>query len=236
MTAAPSPAPGQGSGKGEVDFDLDLDLDLGGDLAPAPGGGLDLDLDLGQAAAPAAAADTSPSRSDDRSLDFDLNLEPSGATPPAFATSGMGELRELDLPAPAPAPASPTPSRPQPLDEPRFEPSTRAVPLDLVPSSPPLRQPLEFKLDDISLDLDETPLADRVVPTVMNEDLVFDLPDQPSEFMAQSDDPLIRKIDLADEFRQIGDDEGARELLREVLSQAEGEVKARAQKLLDDLA
>ena len=44
-----------------------------------------------------------------------------------------------------------------------------------------------------------------------------------------------RKIELAEEFQQIGDDEGARELLREVLAQGEGEVKARAQALLDRL-
>ena len=43
------------------------------------------------------------------------------------------------------------------------------------------------------------------------------------------------KIELADEFRRIGDHEGARELLEEVVSKAEGPLKARAQTMLDAL-
>ena len=48
-------------------------------------------------------------------------------------------------------------------------------------------------------------------------------------------DPLVRKIELADEFRRIGDIEGARDLLEEVAGKAEGALKLRAQTLLDEL-
>lgn len=67
--------------------------------------------------------------------------------------------------------------------------------------------------------------------------LAFELPDAPAEAveMGADGDPLVRKIELAEEFQQIGDDEGARELLREVIAQSEGELKAQAQALLDRL-
>ena len=49
-------------------------------------------------------------------------------------------------------------------------------------------------------------------------------------------DPLTRKLELAEEFRQIGDKEGARDLLDEVVAKASGPLKVRAQSLLDGLA
>jgi pilus assembly protein FimV len=49
-------------------------------------------------------------------------------------------------------------------------------------------------------------------------------------------DPLARKLELAEEFRQIGDVEGARDLLEEVIAKAEGGLKSKAQAMLDGLA
>jgi pilus assembly protein FimV len=48
-------------------------------------------------------------------------------------------------------------------------------------------------------------------------------------------DPLQRQLELADEFRQIGDTEGAREVLQELLQRASGPLKARAQAMLNEL-
>ena len=48
-------------------------------------------------------------------------------------------------------------------------------------------------------------------------------------------DPLSRKLELAEEFRQIGDRDGARDLLREVLAKASGATHSKAQGMLDDL-
>ncbi len=50
-----------------------------------------------------------------------------------------------------------------------------------------------------------------------------------------ADSPLARKLELAEEFRQIGDMEGARDLLEEVVSKAEGALKAKAQGMLEKL-
>jgi pilus assembly protein FimV len=49
-------------------------------------------------------------------------------------------------------------------------------------------------------------------------------------------DPLARKLELAEEFRQIGDIEGARDLLEEVVAKAEGTLKHKAQGMLDGLS
>jgi pilus assembly protein FimV len=57
------------------------------------------------------------------------------------------------------------------------------------------------------------------------------LPDAPSG----DGDPLARKLELAEEFRQIGDIEGARDLLEEVLATADGALQAKAQGMLDAL-
>jgi pilus assembly protein FimV len=49
-------------------------------------------------------------------------------------------------------------------------------------------------------------------------------------------DPLARKLELAEEFRHIGDLEGARDLLEEVVAKADGALRTKAQAMLDDLA
>lgn len=51
-----------------------------------------------------------------------------------------------------------------------------------------------------------------------------------------NNDPLARKLELAEEFRQIGDLEGARDLLEEVLAKGSGALQAKAQGMLDKLA
>jgi pilus assembly protein FimV len=48
-------------------------------------------------------------------------------------------------------------------------------------------------------------------------------------------DPLSRKLELAEEFRQIGDTEGARDLLEEVMAKADGALRTKAKAMLDAL-
>jgi pilus assembly protein FimV len=65
----------------------------------------------------------------------------------------------------------------------------------------------------------------------------FTLPAQPSVHGGLDEaDPLARKLELAEEFRQIGDTEGARDLLEEVVAKAGGALKSKAQGMLDSLA
>jgi pilus assembly protein FimV len=86
-------------------------------------------------------------------------------------------------------------------------------------------------------------------PVTAPTDLDFDLgePTQPGEtdpdhladaLQALGDDdgdPLVRQLELADEFRQIGDTEGAREVLQELIQRASGSLRDRAQAMLNDL-
>ena len=97
-----------------------------------------------------------------------------------------------------------------------------------------MSQPMEFDLSGISLDLDR-PAEPASDPGLDSEsgfaDLDLSLPDGDG-----AADPLARKLELAEAFSQIGDVEGARELLNEVITGSEGAMKAKARAMLADLA
>jgi pilus assembly protein FimV len=92
-------------------------------------------------------------------------------------------------------------------------------------------------LPDLNL-LDEAPSASMH----SGETSMLDLGDfgteapAPAQDGGNGDSPLARKLELAEEFRQIGDLEGARDLLEEVVSKADGPLKAKAQSMLEKLA
>jgi pilus assembly protein FimV len=87
---------------------------------------------------------------------------------------------------------------------------------------------IDFDFGDLSLDLDKS----APVPDEHHESV---LPDLDMGSAHADSEAMARKIELADEFRRIGDHEGARELLEEVVSKADGALKARAQTMLDAL-
>jgi pilus assembly protein FimV len=109
--------------------------------------------------------------------------------------------------------------------------------LDLSTASSPLsgagadaaRQPLAedmpgaiaFDLGSLSLDL-EDPLP-AVSPEAEEADI-------------DEGDPLATKLSLAEEFSSIGDEDGARALAEEVLEEATGALRAKAQKFLASLS
>jgi pilus assembly protein FimV len=111
---------------------------------------------------------------------------------------------------------------------------------------------LEFDLHDLpQFDAPAAPAAPAKASTLDLADISFDLDTAPSmpghltstdtmsAFDAGEDDgsdPLARKLELAEEFNQIGDYEGARDLLQEVIENADGALKAKAQAMLDSLA
>ena len=164
--------------------------------------------------------------------------------PPAPDSGDLGLDLDLDLGGPSTAPGG--------LDSTQTLPPSAKLPdndmteLDFSPSRAPARpqpQPQpeahSFDLSDISLDLDlptEAPLAKPAVsaPAPLGRESglgAIDLPPLDDEH----GDPLSRKLELAEEFRQIGDTDGARDLLQEVVAKASGTVKTRAQSMLADL-
>ena len=52
---------------------------------------------------------------------------------------------------------------------------------------------------------------------------------------ADGDSPLATKLALAEEFNAIGDADGARSLAEEVVAEASGDLKSRAQRLLAEI-
>ncbi len=117
-------------------------------------------------------------------------------------------------------------------------PSARADP----PGAPPpptgtISRPMEFDLSSITLDLDVPPpraSSAKAEPSKPRDSGFSDL-----ELRLDSDDgdgdPIARKLELAEAFSQIGDVEGARELLEEVIANAEGSVRAKAESILGSL-
>ncbi len=93
---------------------------------------------------------------------------------------------------------------------------------------------LDFDLGELTLDDDKAGASSRPSPLGADDDFAASLPS--FELSDDDADPLARKLELAEEFRQIGDMEGARDLLEEVLASAEGALKSKAQGMLNSLS
>jgi pilus assembly protein FimV len=104
-----------------------------------------------------------------------------------------------------------------------------AMPLTTSTSSAPLETaPMEFDLGDLTLDL-----GAPAKPAALPPEAALAAADIGVE--AAADDPLATKLALAQEFNAIGDTDGARTLVEEVVAESSGALKARAQRMLADL-
>jgi pilus assembly protein FimV len=189
-----------------VDLDLDLDFSLGDEPEPVP--------------APASAA-------------RQFTPEPTVAMQ-AQATQPMPSL-DMDFGGSNATVALPSVPEPVNLSTPDMNLSGSS--LNFTPEPAPAKAPpppapapvapdagmIEFDLGALSLDLGpttESPVNDTGA----------------AKLETGGDDPLATKLALAEEFRAIGDDDGARALVQEVVDQASGATKAKAQKLLAELS
>ncbi|WP_395401298.1 FimV/HubP family polar landmark protein [Pseudoduganella sp. UC29_106] len=217
--AAPAAEPVQASNDvPDLAFDLDFDA------APAKAAAADTDLTAVPELAPLpeaepVAAAAAPSLADDLGMDFNLDL-PGEVKPAAEAEAkavdadplaGL-DLMDFTLPgSPAPAvPADETPLSasdfaPADFDLPDTEPA-------LAPAAPALAEAApEFDLSGIDLDLG----TELVKPQAEVE-------------MSALHMEMDTKLDLAIAYQEIGDKEGARELLDEVIRGGSDEQIARA--------
>lgn len=211
------------------DLDLDLDLDLPDDalsdapaVAPAPAGGF-----AAAAAAAAAAGNARQAAADDEPPTLRPGLDvpdlPS-ATPPA-AWSGSAPAATPVVP---PAPLAPNLGFPS-ADDLTMAPSG---PMPLT-SAPADTGPMDFDLGDLSLDL-TAPSKPMAAPAAAATPMpALELPDAAAE--PSQDDPLATKLALAEEFNAIGDTDGARTLVEEVVAESSGALKIRAQRMLAEL-
>jgi pilus assembly protein FimV len=172
------------------------------------------------AAVPAAAAATVAAATSAHGLDLDLDNPEVGAPTAPLPLEATQPFR----------PSGEAPDSTGPLDF-----SLPQVPELQVKAAPRPAEPSVFDLSDISLDLDmpvDAPVAGEATTgagALSNEVGSLKLNE------GGDDDPMSRKLELAEEFRQIGDNDGARDLLQEVVAKSSGAIKSRAQSMLADL-
>jgi pilus assembly protein FimV len=190
---------------------------------PAPAGvaDLDLDLDFSIDETPVAAAPENKTRSNE--VTPDASELDTGAVP---LDLDFG----LDTQAIKPFPVQPIAGKIEPARDalPELVANTAATgnssggqPAQTSSARPDLGM-LEFDLGSLSLDLEE-PAKPATAPATA----------APSA--GEQEDPLATKLALAQEFRSIGDDDGARALIEEVISEASGDMKIAAQRALSQL-
>ena len=168
------------------------------------------------------------------SVDFDLDLSFFTADQPPQATIPASPVLPTVAAAaarsePSPAINTPlTPSSESVLDNKVSEQPAVSTPLQASTATKPLPAlyatashdsgMLEFDLGSLSLDLDASAV------------------ESPTTSLMPVDDPLEIKLALAQEFSAVGDHDGARSLADEVVAQAEGPLKLRAQAFVRELA
>jgi len=162
-------------------------------------------------------------------LDLDLELElpggklappsPAETTTPFGTSAGLSGDSTLDLSLP-------------PAGEQKTVPVARSKPAPADDGS------LDFDLESSFGEEKTVALPKAKSPEPALDFGEFSIGGQPLEppTVADGTDPLSRKLELAEEFRQIGDLEGARDLLEEVVAKADGALQAKAQGMLDKLA
>jgi pilus assembly protein FimV len=170
---------------------------------------LDLDLDFLQ---------NGPAATDAPSTLPPDTVQPPAASFPEINSSAdhFDPVSSLTVPA-----ALDLPDAPADMDALDFD--IELVPTAELEAAPPASHGNEipFDMGSLSLDLEETPA-----------------PASPAEPEEEPDagDPLATKLSLAEEFNSIGDEDGARALAEEVLAEATGALRAKAQQFLASLS
>ena len=236
-------APPSSPNSGMVDLDLDLDFSLDDEppsaiveaqatqieptmaIAAVPSANAPFDMDFGLStesmSKPVISAASPPLE-----LDLpDLSMANNTIAMPAPDSEEFRHQAEVSFGSTNPVPLQPGATQPMSVDMPLSEVSFGATIPHVLPTVqaplPSVEAPdsgmLEFDLGTLSLDLDPAPAAQGVATN------------------AEPEDPLATKLALAEEFVSIGDDDGARALIEEVMLEATGELKAKAQKALAGL-
>jgi pilus assembly protein FimV len=188
---------------------MTADIDLGAESTVQPGM---IDLDLGSGAAPEKVDTAAPS-----GIDFDFDLSSLSAEAPAVGTQTV----------------------------------TRAMQQTVADVGTPDSGTLEFDLSKISLDEPEAGRqeptmelsgASPALPEIDLSNINLDLGGGGAEAAAASEAPkddrwydVQTKFDLAKAYQEMGDKEGAREILHEVIAEGDAEQKSAAQKVLEAL-
>ncbi len=186
-------------------MDIDLDNELMGSVPPAT-----------VAPEPAAAVDDDPLRAALLGDDPVVTDAPPRALAPELDIESL--LADAEQVAAEPAPAEPAVEENKHMLDFDFQldtPAAAASPLETLAASEPDANSIDF---DFSLD-----------------SLGAETPAVSTAGMSVSDDPLSTKLDLARVYLDMGDKDGAREVLEELVAEADGALKQEAASLLSSL-
>ena len=214
--------------------------------------------DFGSTIAQSASAELGESVSGvdlDLDLDFSLDEEPAGA---------ISEVANEPFSAPLPEQADKVPSvdlnSPMDMDFDLSDAEPVPAPPSM-PETPPSFPDVSLSMDELKLDDDDlqalpnfnatAPMpVSAIEPPAAAHDagmLEFDIGslsldlESPAEKPTEApdsvgEDPLETKLALAEEFVSIGDEDGARALIEEVVAEATGDMRAKAQRALANLS
>lgn len=201
-----------------------VDFDLGGapdePAAEETASGLDFDFSAAPVAEPAPPA-APAEKAETPILDFHFDLGEVGA-------DAAEETVRMSVPAPA-----------------AQQPSPSSAPIIEETTSMGGEVPLNFSFGDLDLNLDKAENIEAVesfealeAPASEADDgntLGFSLDELDGNGMTAVEDPIETKLDLAKAYIEMGDAEGAREILNEAASEGSDEQRQRAERMLADI-
>lgn len=219
------------------DIPVDVSFDEPEALASEP---LDSGLDLSAFEDQATAADSSEPapalKAEESNFDFDFDLDsPTEAIAPVTAPAAE--------PAPEPEPEVVAAVNEGSSDELSFDfdldvPAVEAPPVEVTPEPEPVAE-IQAK-EEFSLDLPEIDFANMGEPELDRSSLesgssAGSMDDELGDLGVFGDDAVATKLDLARAYMDMGDPDGARSMLEEVIGEGNAEQQDEARKLLDGL-
>ncbi|MDR2299595.1 MAG: hypothetical protein LBE30_14790 [Comamonas sp.] len=217
--------------------------------------GLDLDLPTGLADTQAPVAQPLPDVTAPQPSEQDFASLAQWDTPAPTPAADNGLNLDLDDLASFSLPTAQPPAATEPTATPPAD-TLNALEFDLDSFAPPQAK-AEAPSAELSLTDDEVTLRQPIdagnshanaAPQAESEPvfdlsgLSLDLGTSPEAAMAPAaatpsmpEDPMATKLALAEEFNAIGDSDGARTLIEEVIAEAHGDLKAKAQALLSQI-
>ncbi len=245
---APEPAPEPAPEKPEPELDdLDSAFDLSLDdletaspavVVPAPVAAADLDefpLDDDLSFESVLQQQTDIKENLDDLSDFDLDMDLGGDASPAtlaeddFLLSLDDGVKDLDLPV-AEAPAVPAAA----LDDLEL-PADFDLSLADEMDAPDAPDAFAAELEDVNAELDR--LSQSLgEPSFTAEDAMASAADEPEFDFLSGTDEVATKLDLAQAYIDMGDADGARDILNEVVTEGDAGQKSEANEMLSRLA
>ena len=107
--------------------------------------------------------------------------------------------------------------------------------MDAAPAEPEVKDAFAAELDDVNAELDRLSQS-MSEPTFTAEDAMASAADEPEFDFLSGTDEVATKLDLAQAYIDMGDNDGARDILNEVVAEGNAGQKSEAKEMLSHLA